>query len=302
MARLTQALEFTRREVESALNLYFEPLWRISRAVQKFRERSDLTDLKGPRFDEPERLPIASKKPRRTSVSEDWSAWLSVQKAELFDSQVRQLEVVYGMFSVSLSEAMELRNTGETARARQAVGLIPPLATRLVDSLYALLRAMLSHAEKRGIVPSVVPVDESNFLGKRSKRVARLSSLLSSVLLTDRSLFFHKISTLQEMIGDLVIDIRMAARALSSLSSMRPDTEWLEIKSAHYDLNTCLRETIIILKSFLVAMPDEQIDVFEGEINRVRRGQMEDEPGHQYEHGRWTPLTSEDIVYAKKAS
>jgi hypothetical protein len=249
-----------------------------------------------------EALPVPSKEPRRTSVSDDWNAWLPEDKAKFFDSRVRQLEAPYTMLTISLSEAMELRNTGQIARARQTIAVMPSLCMHLVDPLYAILRALKSHAKKRGTVPNIAPVDERNFLGTRSKRFARFSSLLSRVLLNDRSLFLNKVSTLEEMIGDLFIDIRIAANKLASHSSIRTETEWIAIESAHYDLNTCLREAIIVLKSFLVAMPDEQLEALEGEINRAQRRETENEPVSPNENGQWTPLTSEEIIHAKKAS
>src|SRR5690348_12197129 len=61
---------------------------------------------------------------RFASVQEDWSAWLPAAKAEAFDFSVRQLELLYGMFSVSLNEAFELRRTGKAGHSCRAISVI----------------------------------------------------------------------------------------------------------------------------------------------------------------------------------
>jgi trans-aconitate methyltransferase len=38
---------------------------------------------------------------------------------------------------------------------------------------------------------------------------------------------------------------------------------WECLDDCHFDLNTCLRETIVLLKSFLVAIPENELDGFE---------------------------------------
>jgi hypothetical protein len=38
----------------------------------------------------------------------------------------------------------------------------------------------------------------------------------------------------------------------------------------HYDVNTCLRETQVMLKSFLRALPSQQLDSFEERLRAPR--------------------------------
>ena len=49
---------------------------------------------------------------RGTSVKDDWRAWLPEEKNKVFRACVEQLEVSYGMLSVSLNEAIGLRQAG----------------------------------------------------------------------------------------------------------------------------------------------------------------------------------------------
>jgi hypothetical protein len=211
------------------------------------------------------------------SVQDDWAAWLPKEKEQAFTALTRQLESCYVMFSVALNDALELRQTGMLAKSYQAVCLTPELATRLSGNLAAILRALASHAKHYGTIPNAAPLDAANFLGSKEQRTARMSDLLSRVLLTQRSQFLHKIGTLEEMVGDLGKDFRFAVENLANGGSSNPDADWKVVDAAHYDLNTCLREAIVLLKSFLVVLPDDQLVT----LQRAVRAQIQAaEPSH----------------------
>ena len=164
------------------------------------------------------------------------------------------------MFSVALNDALEHRQTRDmVSKSYLAVCVTPDLATRLAGNLSAMLRALAGHAKHYGTVPNAAPLDAANFVGSKEQRTARMSGLLSRVLLTQRSQFLHKIGTLEEMVSDLGKDFRLAVENLTNGGPSNPDGDWKVVDAAHYDLNTCLRETIVLLKSFFAGPPDDQL-------------------------------------------
>ena len=169
------------------------------------------------------------------------------------------------MFSVALNDALELRQTGMLTKSYQAVCVTPDLATRLTSNVGGLLRSLAGHAKHYGTIPNAAPLDAANFQGPKEQRTARMSDLLSRVLLTQRSQFLHKIGTLEEMVGDLGKDFRLAVENLTSGAS-NPDADWKVVDAAHYDLNTCLREAIVLLKSFLLVLPEDQLVTFQRSV------------------------------------
>lgn len=198
-----------------------------------------------------------------SSVQQDWRAWLPDSKARVYAAFTQQLESVYLMFSVSLDEALALRRCGRLGKSCQAIYVIPALCKRLADPLASLLRALGQHAKHYGTIPNANPLSPSNFQGARGQHTARMSELLNRVLLTQRSQFLHKIAALEEMVEYLEEDFRAAAEEVGLGLSISPQTEWHAVDVAHYDLNTCLRETLILLKSFLVAVPENQLGAFQ---------------------------------------
>ena len=203
---------------------------------------------------------------RGKSVRDDWRAWLPEAKAQVFDKQVQRLESSYVMLSVSLNEALELRHRGQSGKSLQAVGMTSGLCKLLTQTLSGLLRALSEHAKHYGTIPNAAPLDPSNFQGLKLQRSARMSSLLNHVLLSQRLQFLHKISTLEEMVEDLGKDYRHAANDLADGVALYPRQMWDDVDSDHYDLNTCMREAIVVLKSFLIALPESQLGAFQNTV------------------------------------
>jgi hypothetical protein len=200
-------------------------------------------------------------------VKDDWRAWLPEHKDQVFRLYVRQVEIPYNMFSVSLDEALELRQDGRFAKAGQAACVTPELCSRFAHPLVALLWALGEHSKHHGTVPNVVPLDPENFRSSRGQRAARINSVLCRFLLSERSQFLNKISTLGEMVADLTRDFCAAASEIAVDAGFVPESLWQAADAAHYDLNTCLREAIVLLKSFLRALPDAELDSFKTAVN-----------------------------------
>jgi hypothetical protein len=227
---------------------------------------------------------------RNSSVQEDWSSWLPPAKAEAFDSCVRQLEIFYGMFSVSLNEALELRRTGKSGESCQAVFVIPALCVRLARPVESLLHTLGMHAKHFGVIPNTAPLDAANFRAPREQRTARVNDLLSHVLLTQRSRFLHKIDSLDEMVLSIRKRFCEVASDLGSGASDEPSADWRALDDAHFDLNTCLREAIVLLKSFIVVLPDDQVGAFQKSINAQMLAPHDAEPTR---HGRMVLIEGE---------
>jgi hypothetical protein len=201
--------------------------------------------------------------PRGISVQQDWRAWLPEEKAVVFHNQELHLESLYNMFSVSLDEAIGLRHGGFLARSLRALGMSSELCGLLICPLAGMLRALREHAKHYGTIPNAAPLDPANYQRHKGQRSARMSGLLNRVLLSHRLQFLHKVNTLEEMVEDLGKDFRTVAGDLTDGISDHPAQLWDEVDADHYDLNTCLREAIVLLKSFLVVLPVDQLGAFQ---------------------------------------
>jgi hypothetical protein len=204
---------------------------------------------------------------RGRCVQQDWRTSLPEEKALVFQEHERHLESLYNMFSVSLNEAIDLKLAGLLAKAWSAIGMTSELCRRMTGPLAGTLRALHEHAKHYGTVPNAAPLNPNNYHGMRGQRSARMSGLLDRVLLSQRLQFLHKVNTLEEMVEDLDRAFRSVADDLARGLCPDPERGWHEVDAGHYDLNTCLRETIVVFKSFLVVLPVGQLTDFEKAVH-----------------------------------
>jgi hypothetical protein len=176
---------------------------------------------------------------------------------------VPKLEAAYTMLSVSLDEAIGLHNGFRDKKANQAVCVTNDLCLLLTVPLEDLLHSMVIHVRHSAVVPNTAPLNSENFRGSRAQRTARKNALLNRVLLTQRSQFLHKMTVLEELVDDLGKDFSAAAEELSSGHLIEPQRNWECLNATHYDLNTCFRESVVLFKSFLLALPEAQIEDFQ---------------------------------------
>lgn len=212
----------------------------------------------------PSRPPVI----RSGSVSQDWRLPLSVEKSWVYVQTLNRLETSYSMFSVNLDEALGLRRSGQVSKANQVLCVSPALCKKFSVLLLGLLRAMLSHARHFGIAPNMAPLNPENFQNAKSQRVARFNGILNKVLLTRKSQFLQKASTLIELVEDLGDNYVGAAGEAGDERSYHPDASWEALDPVHYDLNTSLREAVVLLKSFLHALPVSQLPDFQSALDK----------------------------------
>jgi hypothetical protein len=170
------------------------------------------------------------------------------------------------MMSVTLDEAIELRRSGSTVKAYETVQMARGVCLRFAQSMEIVLSSLHRHAKLFGLVPNAAPLDAANFRGTRGQRTARITGFLNRVLLSNRSQFIHKASTLRHMVVELKEEFSKAVDDLIMGLSVRPQNNWKSLDRCQFDLNTCLCETLVLLKSFLVILPEDQLASFESEL------------------------------------
>ncbi|PYU15507.1 MAG: hypothetical protein DMG29_06660 [Acidobacteria bacterium] len=86
------------------------------------------------------------------------------------------------------------------------------------------------------------------------------------MLFSARSSLFHKLRSLADTVEDLQGEFREAAEEIADGASTQPGARWQALDILHYDLNTCLREAMVMLKSFLCALPSEEMQLFQQKL------------------------------------
>jgi hypothetical protein len=197
---------------------------------------------------------------KRRSVLKDWRTQLSEEKTLLFQGRVCRWESSYRMLSVVLNDALTLRTFGDLTGARPQAVLSSEILDRLAAELVASLGAMGDYGRHFGAVAATTPLDPEYFRDETARKAAYWSSVLSRMLLSERARFFHKLRTLAAIIEDLADEFREAAEEIAEGITANPGGYWDTVEHLHDDFNTCLRETTVILKSFLHVLPTVQLE------------------------------------------
>jgi len=191
----------------------------------------------------------------RRKVTDDWRARLPEDKSDLFESIVQRWEAGYAMLSVALNESFMLRSRGELVRARQQAAVAGDLARLLTFPLAEALRALGSHARRHGTYSRVEPLNPVFFRGETGHRFASRNSLLHGIFPGERFRFLQKLRALSKAIEEMTAEFHLSATAIAEGTSTQPGVCWSELDTLHYDLNTCLRESVVVLKSFIYVLP-----------------------------------------------
>jgi hypothetical protein len=208
-----------------------------------------------------------ARRSERRRVLDDWVAALPREKGELYQVVVQRWECSYAMMSVALDDALSLRACGELVCARQQVSIAAGLMERLAPSLISLCATLSMLGQKVVEFPVVEPMNSEFFRGNTARSAASWNGILHHVLFSSRSRFFHKLRILSQTLEHLVAEFEDAAGDIAKGLSVHPGDCWKRLDNVHYDFNTCLRESEVVLKSFLRMLPDEQLPALASELD-----------------------------------
>jgi len=206
---------------------------------------------------------FANRGPRHTtSVQEDWIAWLPEEKDRLFDATRGELDISYAILSVTLDDAFNLCRQGRLAPAREQARIFAELFDRLAGRLRGILRSLYEHSRQFGTFANTAPLRPRFFRSERAQQVARANNVLSLVRFRARTRFFRKLGALEEIVAGLQREARGTAREIAEGVAVSWRKQWTCLEVLDYDLNTSLRETTIVLKSFFCALPIKELPAF----------------------------------------
>ncbi len=199
---------------------------------------------------------------RSRTVREDWFAWLPEDMDRLFGATRNELESTNLILSVTLDEALSFCEEEQFAMARERAIVFGELFDRLSVCLRLVLRTIEDHGSHFGTLPNVTPLATANFRGTTAQRVAFMDHMLAKFVFRSRTRFFHKLNALKEIIEELQTETHAIAKDVSQGRLAFPDRGWKELEVLGYDLNTCMGETTVVLKSFFCVLPPEELEAF----------------------------------------
>jgi len=207
----------------------------------------------------------------RNTVQEDWLARLPEERRAIFEAISREWESAYAMLSVTLNDAMAERAGGRLVQARRQSTMAAQLAARLVESVTAPLDALRRRGRAGGSLPVVEALRPSHFRSEQAQQAAAWSYLASRLPLGRRMRFVLKLAALRRMLERAGAEFSEVARELGEGGSVNPEASWRALELLHDDLNTAMREAIVVLKSYLGAACANGFAAFCDQLSQPRQ-------------------------------
>ena len=180
------------------------------------------------------------------------------------------------MASVALDDAISFRLHAKLVCAGEQVQLAGVLLERFTSDLIGFCDAAIEHSRDISESPAVEPLNAGFFRGDTAQQAASWNGILHCVLIVDRFRFAHKLRILSGTLRKLEGEFRDAVSGLANGTAAQPGVCWSRLDCLHFDLNTCLREAEIVLKSFLSAVPAEQLAAFAVELKVASESKRSD--------------------------
>jgi hypothetical protein len=127
--------------------------------------------------------------------------------------------------------------------------------------------AAAARSRQMPTVPPVQPLNPSFFRGDTARSAATRNQFLHGVLITSRLRLWQKLKILSETMLLLASEFNDAAEDVCFGITIAPMSAWATLESLHDDFTTCLRESEVVLKCFLRALPAEQVEAFRVELD-----------------------------------
>lgn len=208
----------------------------------------------------------AIRRPHTASVQEDWNAWLPSETAQVFERQRDELAFSCAILGVIVSEALNSSSVDTTAPLQQLAPLFCALFDRLVGHLSIVLSALEEHGRQCGTMPHAAPLRPEYFRSGPARHLARASRLRSHLRVPGRPMFWPKLCAIRKLVAGLQAQARSLAREIALGDSSGARDQWIRLEILQYDLNTCLQETTVVLKSFLCALPGKELPLFRNRL------------------------------------
>jgi hypothetical protein len=194
---------------------------------------------------------------------------LNRDQARIYDLLERDLQIEAAVLDVTLNDAMEERDAGNSEVAWQMVRLAASAWDRLAGTLVTLLSQMSRYLPLARVDPLVRRVHPERFRSKTMVYYMRLHQMLAQFVFRSRLKFQLNLGLLRRAVETLTAEFRHLHRATDRLGVRLPEL-WVRLDFHFHDFDLLTKETLLALRDFLPSLSENELKKFGVDL----RGQM----------------------------
>jgi len=190
---------------------------------------------------------------------------LSTDRESVYRPVALEIDTHAAMLGISLNEAFEERDAGNSDLAWRLIRLTAAEWARLVEILTILLAAMTKYMPTVQVVGPVRSVASSHFKSQVMLDYAPLHEVVNQLIFRSKQKFQAHLRTLRRGVETLTADFRHICRA-GEMGENRPPEVWQALDLEFHDFDLLTKEVLLALRSFLAGLPKSDVPEFASEL------------------------------------
>jgi hypothetical protein len=203
-----------------------------------------------------------------TPAGGDARALLAGHRQRLCQAMVLEFEAQSAILAISLNDAMEERDSGNSDNSRNLLHLTASEWERLAEVLTFVLQVTGDYLPLARVTVPSRTMDATHFRSESMIEYVRLHEWVDQFLFRNKLRFNLQVRILRRAVETLTEDFRQAQpRAHSAVEDAA--AAWNRLDRDLHDLDLISKEILLTLRSFLACLPDSAARKFAAELRPV---------------------------------
>jgi hypothetical protein len=190
---------------------------------------------------------------------------LSPGRESLYRPVALEIDTHATILAISLNEAFEERDSGNTDVAWRLIRLTAAEWARLVEILTILIAVMTKYMPTIQVVGPVRSMPSNHFRSQVMLDYAPLHEVVHQLIFRSKQRFQVHVRTLRRAVDTLTADFRHVCRA-GERDDNRPPEVWQSLDYEFHDFDLLTKEVLLALRSFLSGLPESTVSEFAAEL------------------------------------
>jgi hypothetical protein len=197
---------------------------------------------------------------------------LSAEREAIFQPICQEIETQTAILGISLNDAIDERNAGQTEIAWRLVRLAASEWDRLAEILTLLSKVMSKHAARTRVPIPTHSVTRHHFKSRVMVDFLRTHELLSQLVFRSKLRFQLHLRILRRAADSLSTEFRRAYR-YADRTEDRPAELWTRLDFYFHDFDLVTKEALLTFRALLFCLPHSELESLTADLKPlVKRG------------------------------